>query len=450
MWSRRSDTVRLMTALDRRSLLLAGAASAGGALLPARAVAAAEAAAPDPRSAMQFFADRDMNFQTLFALGATGYGAAEFGEIATAVDAANAAGATYDAIYDAFTAMGQRVSGYAETSARAGNVAAQRGALLRAASYLAMPLYFVLGTTDPGRQAAAYRAMNARWDAAASLLAPRAQRVQIPYGHTTLPGWFLRPPGPPRRRPTVILTNGNDAQAVALFVYGGAAAVARGMNALIYEGPGQGSMLFLRGLPFRPDWEHVVTPIVDWLRRRRDVDPERIALSGWSQGGELVARAAAYEHRLAALVCDPGIVHYATVFTLPQELIDLVTSGQEAQADAQWASIIPGLPASVRFAYAKGSAPYRPTSFSDLVKQILRYDISAQTAARIRAHTLVLGYEGETFFPGQAQQLYERLRAPKAFRYLTAAEGAQMHDAPMAPQRRNQIVFDWLGRVLDA
>ncbi len=62
----------------------------------------------------------------------------------------------------------------------------------------------------------------------------------------------------------------------------------------------------------------------------------------------------------------------------------------------------------------------------------------------------MLGYQGEAFFPGQARQLTSRLRTPKAYRYLTAAEGAQLHDAPMAPQRRNQIVFDWLGRVLGA
>lgn len=427
---------------------MAGMATAGAVLVPARAASAQDSAAA-PSGATRFFADTDMNFQTLFALGAAGYGASEFGEVATAVDQANAAGATYDAIFDAFGAMGERVAGFADTSLRAGDRSEARGALLRAATYLSLPLYFVLGTSDPGRQAAAYRAMNARWAAAARLLEPPAMRVRIPYEGSSLPGWFLRPPGPVRRRPTLILTNGNDAQDVALYVYGAATALARGMNALIYEGPGQGAMLFLRGVPFRPDWERVVTPIVDWLRRRRDVDPERIALSGWSQGGELVARAAAFEHRLAALVCDPGIVHYASVFDLPQPFIDLVTSGRDAEADAEWASVLPGLPASIRFAYAKGSAPFRPQSFSDLVRTILQYDISPALAARITAPTLVLGYEGETFFPGQAQQLHDRLRTRQAFRYLTAAEGAQLHDAPMAPQRRNQLVFDWLGRVLE-
>jgi len=437
--------------IDRRGVLLAGMAAAGGALLPRAAAAppAHAATAPEPRAATRFFTDADMNFQTQFVLGAAGYGAAEFGEVATAIDAANAAGASYDAIYHAFSGMGERVAGYARASLAAGDRAAARGALLRAASYLALPLYFVLGTSAPQRQAAAYRAMNDRWSAAAALMTPRAQPVRIPYGRSWLPGWFMRPPGRRRRRATVILTNGNDAQNIGLYVYGGAAAVARGMNALIYEGPGQGSTVFLRGIPFRPDWEKVVTPIVDWLRRRDDVDRDRIALSGWSQGGQLVARAAAFEHRLAALVCDPGVVRYESVFNLPPELISLVTSGQEAAANAAWASIFPALPANLRFAYTKGSFPFRQPSFADLVQAILRYDIPPALAARIRAPTLVLDYEGEIPFPGQAKELYDRLRTRRAFRHLTAAEGAQLHDAPMAPQRRNQLVFDWLGRVLD-
>jgi hypothetical protein len=31
---------------------------------------------------------------------------------------------------------------------------------------------------------------------------------------------------------------------------------------------------------------------------------------------------------------------------------------------------------------------------------------------------------------------------------LTAAEWAEYHDAPMAPQRRNQVIFDWLDGIL--
>jgi len=41
--------------------------------------------------------------------------------------------------------------------------------------------------------------------------------------------------------------------------------------------------------------------------QRPDVDPDRIALTGWSLGGYLALRAATGEHRLAACIADPAL-----------------------------------------------------------------------------------------------------------------------------------------------
>jgi hypothetical protein len=37
---------------------------------------------------------------------------------------------------------------------------------------------------------------------------------------------------------------------------------------------------------------------------------------------------------------------------------------------------------------------------------------------------------------------------PATLHEFTAAAGGRFHCAPMAPQRRNQVLFDWLGGVL--
>ncbi len=44
--------------------------------------------------------------------------------------------------------------------------------------------------------------------------------------------------------------------------------------------------------------------------------------------------------------------------------------------------------------------------------------------------------------------VYEKLFGRKQYAYFTAAEGAQYHCAPMAPQTRNQVVYDWLDRTM--
>jgi len=112
-----------------------------------------------------------------------------------------------------------------------------------------------------------------------------------------MPGYLLKADRSARPRPTIILNNGSDGQSIELYAFGAAAALERDYHALILEGPGQAPMLFERNLPLRSDWEHVITPVVDWLHRRPEVDRDRIALVGWSLCGESVTRAAAFEHR---------------------------------------------------------------------------------------------------------------------------------------------------------
>ena len=122
----------------------------------------------------------------------------------------------------------------------------------------------------------------------------RSSPRRYPYEGTTLPGWFFRAADAAEPAPTLIVQQGRDGWSehcldIAM------AAVKRGYNCLLFEGPGQGKVLRLQGLPFRPDWENVVTPVVDWVVARNDVDPARLGLVGLSMGGALVPRAAAFE-----------------------------------------------------------------------------------------------------------------------------------------------------------
>ena len=305
--------------VSRRAFVgaLAGAPMLVPALLPAvraGALARPAAALPLPPGAetlgqgtFQLFAAPDLNFQTLIALGGAGINAA-VGEVITAVDQANAApgGASYQSLFDAMVATGNRMVEAADAAAKKKHTVTARERYLRAGQYYNQALYWVLGTSTPDREAEVYRAMNDAWKQAAKRAVPVWEPVSIPYGGSTLPAWFLKPASGGGRRPTLIMNNGSDGQNVDMLPQGGSAALARGWNVLVFEGPGQGQMLFERRIPFTPDWHDVMSPIVDVLQKRGDVDPKRIALLGVSFGGLLVMRAAAFEHRLAAVVPDPG------------------------------------------------------------------------------------------------------------------------------------------------
>jgi hypothetical protein len=125
--------------------------------------------------------------------------------------------------------------------------------------------------------------------------------------------------------------------------------------------------------------------------------------------------------------------------------------------------IVPGLNAQDRFTFAKRSelfgkqfllAARAGRVFSDLydLGQILMRLNCSGTAPLVTSPTLVNFYQEDSFFPGpeQARAVYQLLPAdlPKAFHTFTVAQGAQFHDAPMAPQTRNQVVFDWLDAII--
>jgi dienelactone hydrolase len=402
---------------SRRSLLRAGVLGGGVAAIvaaaglgtgaPAAAAAAAPPAAPQPLQ--NLFTLSDLDFETLFAFGSIGYGCAEFGELVTVVNQINAAGASYQTYYDAFLALAQRTSALADQELAAGHAASARSAYLRASTYYDMCLYFILGTTAAAQEAAAYAAVQRCWQQASQLFDPPFERVRIPYGNSWLPGYLLRPDDRPVRRPTVILNNGEDAQNVTMYSVGGADALERGYNALIFEGPGQGSMLFQRQIPFRPDWENVITPIVDYLRSRPDVDPSRIALTGSSLGGELVVRAAAFEHRLAAVVADPGILSVWLSWTTGFPQLGSLFAGRASKQEINeiWQDkIVPAFNAVDRYNVAKRAEGYGRQFllaaraghvFSDLYDfgtTVMKFSV-AQAADRVTAPTLVTAYAGD-------------------------------------------------------
>jgi Esterase FrsA-like len=401
------------------------------------------------------FTASDLNFQTLIALGGAGINSA-VGEVVTAVDQANAApgGASYQSVYDAMVATGNRMLAAADDAAGAGHRVTARDRYLRAAQYYNQALFWVLGTSTPAAEPDVYRSMNDAWTESAKRQEPAWEPLAIPYGKATFPAWFLRAPGASGRRPTVIMDNGSDGQNVDMLPQGGSAALARGWNVLIFEGPGQGKMLFERKVPFTPDWHEVITPIVDELQSRGDVDPKRIALVGVSFSGVLVMRAAAYEHRLAAVVSDPGSVDSYAAF--PSLLREVGSGTDAASVNSTWNDVIvAGSTPSETFdlkkrleifstaALEEARSGKVPSDWYALSRRIQEFTLG-DLVKRVKTPTLVVNYELENFYPGQAQELYDALPGKKDLVTFTVVEGAQYHDAPIGSQWHGEVMMDWL------
>jgi hypothetical protein len=349
-------------------------------------------------------------------------------------------------------ATGDRVRALAESESQQGHQVSARDAFLRAASYYGKAFYFVLGTRDPSRSMNTWETHRAAWDNAIDRWPTPVARVTIPYEDAALKGYLLSPDDKGTPRPLVIMNNGSDGPVNDMLVAGAIDAVSRGYHALIFDGPGQGEALYVQKLYFRPDWEQVITPVVDWASSRPEVDANRIAVIGVSQAGYWVPRAASREHRLAAIVADPGVTQVWTswwdAMQLPAEMIQLLDGGQKDVFDQYMQAGMQQIPAVARFEYAKRSEPYGFSSTFDLLTAVKKYDLT-EVSAEIACPTLITSPENEQFWPGQSQKLYDALTsAPRTLVPFTAAEGADMHCEPLAPQLRNQRIFDWLDGVL--
>jgi hypothetical protein len=275
------------------------------------------------------------------------------------------------------------------------------------------------------------------------------ERIEIPYEGMTLPGYFFRtgPAGESRR--TLIFNNGSDGPVTASWVQGIADAVDRGWNAVTFDGPGQNAALVRQHLPFRPDWEKVITPVVDYLLTRPDVDPRKLALLGISQGGYWVPRAVAFEHRVAAAVADPGVVDVSAAMLrqIPHFLVKLLDAGEQEKFDKDMGLAL-HLSASTRSTMAFRMRPYGVTSAYEFFTAARAYTLSDEVIGQITCPVLLTGPDHEQFWPGQSQELYDKLPEAKALIRFTAEEGADSHCEPAGNGIRGERIFGWLDQQI--
>lgn len=194
----------------------------------------------------------------------------------------------------------------AEREDQAGHVRTAMNCWLRAADYYRQA-EFHLRADDP-RRLPTFEAMEACSRAFLGRLNPPGEAVDIPYEPgVPLCAYFVRAPFPGERLPVLICMGGLDSIKDEMWFMQARGCLQRGISVLMVDLPGQGGTLRRHRRPNRHDMEVPVGACVDWLLARPDVDGARIAVCGSSLGGYYAARAACYEHRLAACISHGAI-----------------------------------------------------------------------------------------------------------------------------------------------
>lgn len=394
-------------------------------------------------TSFRFFDSEVMDDQFKHQLSQMFYGGADLGECLEV--AGRIADDDEEMWISEWSALAGSLQDRAEAAVAAGRTHTAASIYQRAATYWRGSLMHHAVPDDPRTRANAIAAYDC-WDNYLELSGYPGESVQIPYEGSFLPAYFYRSPTASAQAPLLIFFQGRDAWAEdTRWVYDNA--IRRGYHALGVQGPGQGKAIRVNGLPFRPDWENVVTPIVDVAVQIEGVDPDRIGLMGLSFGGFLAPRAAAFEKRIKVCIANPGVIHWGESIRigLPEMLTQAFEDGPDvfnatAQAVSQAAPVADWFLRDSMWKHGV-QTPY------ELMVEFDKYDLR-ELAGQIEAETLVMDGNEEKFSAEQAQKLYDALNCPKELMLFNASTTAQLHCQNGAFGTAGEYLFDWLdGRL---
>ena len=384
--------------------------------------------------------------------GSRRYGGADYGEVQAI--ATQVADGDDDSFFDAWHAFAQRRIEEGDRAAAAGHSETASDCYGRAALMLGLAYHVLYGTPVDQRLVDAF---HLQMDTFAKALAHApfpAEQVTVPYEGTTQPAWLLRAPAHPDEvRPTLIVGGGWDSTMVENHFGIGLAALARGYHVLLHDGPGQGRLLIDEGLPLRYDWEKVITPVVDAALAIDVVRPDAIAYEPWSLGGYMAPRVAAFEHRLAAVVADPGQLDVGGKFTAMAGMF-----GLDAAAVARLPELSPEDEAAMMKVITadrgmhwkivkRGFWTNGAKDLSSFLAEMGKWKLDPDTVAQIRCPMLVTAAESD-MASSNAKDLYDALPCPKQFVQFTNADGAGDHCEIYNRSLANRTILDWLDDTL--
>ena len=388
-------------------------------------------------------------FTSTLGLGLAAHGGAELGEVEATC--ARIVDGDDESWFAAWRATADRLVRAGDASAAGGHRVSAREAYLRASVYYALAYHPLFGAPPDPRLLEAFGSQRAAFDKAAALLEPAGEALEIDFEGARLPAYLFRA-AQGERRPLLIATNGYDGTIYEMFLGQAVPALRRGYHCLLFDGPGQGAVLFEQGVPIRADWEVVLGAVVDTIVGHEEIDVDRIALTGWSLGGYLALRAASGEPRLAACIADPALLSMGAGMIGRLRAIGISDSVIERYPDIDDATLAPLAEAihgdrAQRWAVEQRAFwVHGVSTLGEYLKATVAFTLEGRLDA-VSCPTALTAAEADPL-ARSADQVYEGLRCPKTLLRFTAAEGAGDHCEMRNRTLLDQRAFDWLDEAL--
>jgi len=324
----------------------------------------------------------------------------------------------FEAWYREWMRSGEKIEGLAQEAAQRGHSVTARDAYIRAFSYY-RTAQFWLEYEEPRKNSAFLKALDC-FGKANRLGPPVYERVEIPFEGTILPGYFC--PAQGRRRgkaPVVLYIGGADTFAEQLLFMGVSRITKRGISCMTVTGPGQGEVLRIKKIHSRPDYDRPIGAALDYLAKRKDVNPKKMAVMGVSMGGYYAARGASLNERVAACLL------FGACYSALDDLYDYFPP---IRSSLQW---IVG---------AKSPDEARQT----LGKFTLKGVVDKMKCPLLINH----GAEDFIVSPAAAHKTYAEARCPKEMRIWQPEEGGSAHCMGDNRAQAYAFMFDWLAGQL--
>lgn len=412
---------------------------------------------------LDIFKDHETDWVFRRTLTFTGEKAAELGEcISAALEIDEKDGESW---IKAWTDLAARVEDEGNDSLEKGHKISARECLLRACNYYRTAEYGTL-PNDP-RFDHLWNKSRECFQKAGNLFNPPIEPIEIDFQGKKLPGYFWRPDNSQKPRPTLVAAGGNDSSGEEVVLWVGMAAVRRGYNFFMFEHPGHRGALHLYPECIRRyDYEIPYKEAFDLLETFPGVD-ERIALTGYSFGGYVAIRVAAFEKRVKAVIPNNPVLDITRMTPGWSKIIDYIPYSWIDRLVDWKMKQTPIKRAWIEYT-ALGQGEYGLT-FSEIVekrlgsvkkgenlveqlKSVNKFVITPDILSEISCPALGMVSEDEgKDFVRQAEEFYQGISSADKDLHIfkLKKDGSNDHCQLDNRSRGTQVMFDWLDNVFD-
>jgi pimeloyl-ACP methyl ester carboxylesterase len=318
-----------------------------------------------------------------------------------------------------------------------GEKALARHEVLKGAYYLRLAEFFML-TEDARKLPTRQRFVDLILD---HFKIPPSACSRIPFESGWLPAYRLTSAQP---KGTLVVFGGFDSyieewMPAALFFRDA------GYDTILFEGPGQGAALELAHLTMSPEWQKPVKAVLDFFRL------DAVTLMGFSLGGGLVIRAAAFEPRVRRVIAYDIMTNGLECFFRPmppsaqKELLGWIDTGNEGAvdkffADAMAKSLLLDWMTKLAIHNTGVKTPY------EMLKHYQKYE-TASISSQLTQDVLLMAGAEDHYIP--VHQLPDQIATLTHVRSLTArlftrAEQAQNHVQVGNMGLAFRVMIDWM------